>query len=252
MQATILLFGGTALARKLSSALCRKGIPHFYSTKTPSATEHSTLCKTQTGAMDAAKIARFCKEKSIRLILDSSHPFAENLHEEIACASEWLNTPVLRLEREQTERIHHPLVHYIPQFSEACTAIQSYGCKNILATTGVNSYPKLKLFVTLDINVRYRILDRQASLASAAAFGIPARQLLPAPPPICAADEVFLIRKYRFDALISKETGTDGGLNFKISACLAEKIPIFIIGKPKVPESFSIATSIEEILHRLK
>ena len=252
MHPQILLFGGTSQGRLLSQELSAKHITHYYSTKTAVSYRPAVGSESLTGAMTSAQIAQFCKDHAIKVIADASHPFAENLHNEISDASGRCGVPLLRLEREFGERIEHPLIHYTKDFDEASALICHTSAQVILAATGVNTIPKLRsLWEGSNRHVLFRVLDTAGSRDQALAHGLQAENVLCMPAPLSAAHELALLRNLGADAVISKESGIDGGLLYKISACIACQIPIYIIIRPPMPSNYIVVRDMETMLDRL-
>lgn len=252
MHPQILLFGGTSQGRLLSQELSARNITHYYSTKTAVTYRPAGGSVSLTGAMSAAQIAQFCKDHAIELVADASHPFAENLHQELSDASAWCNVPLLRLEREFGDRIAHPLVHYMANFDDVVNCICHTSARVILAATGVNTVPKLRtLWEDGCRRVTFRVLDTAASRDQALAHGLRAEDILCMPAPLSAAHELALLRHLDADTVISKETGTDGGLAYKISACIACDIPIYIINRPLIPANYIIVRDMVAMLDQI-
>jgi len=251
----ILVFGGTTQGRQLSVWLSRRNVAHYYSTKTelPASPSPNAVCIF--GGMDAGKIATFCANNSIRIIVDASHPFAELLHEEIATAAEWTNIPVYRFERPTLPLVHNELVAYCSSFPQALDAVSGLGCKRLLTATGVNTIEKITRHPVSSVaEIWYRILNRQQSIDLAKKKGIDDAHIIASEPPISAAKELSLLRQYQFDGMLTKESGETGGLQYKISACLGAGIPIIVVKKPALPLSFlpyySLGKLVIDILHR--
>lgn len=252
MQPQILLFGGTSQGRLLSQELSARNITHYYSTKTAVSYRPTGGSESLHGAMSAAQIAKFCKDHSIRAIADASHPFAENLHYELNDASVWCGVPLLRLEREFGERVSHPLVHYAKDYDAAAEFIYRLPARVILAATGVNTITKLRrIWHEGHRRVIFRVLDSAASRDQAMALGLQADDVLCMPAPLSAAHELALLRQLGADAVLSKETGTDGGLVFKISACIAYGIPICIINRPLLPANYIVEYDMNKMIDHL-
>lgn len=250
MHPQILLFGGTSQGRLLSQELSAQNITHYYSTKTAVSYRPAGRSVSLTGAMSAAQIAQFCKDHAVKLIADASHPFAENLHRELSDASAWCNVPLLRLEREFGDRIVHPLVHYMADFDEVADCICYTSSRVVLAATGVNTIPKLrKLWDDGNRRVIFRVLDTAASRDQALAHGLRAEDVLCMPAPLSAAHELALLRHLGADTVLSKETGADGGLAYKISACIACDIPIYIINRPSIPDNYIVVHDMAAMLN---
>lgn len=95
----ILVFGGTTEGRAAVATLDAAGQIYYYSTKgnlQQVETKHGVCIS---GAMEVVQITAFCREHEIHLLVDAAHPFAEQLHRNIAQAAEELNIPVIRYER---------------------------------------------------------------------------------------------------------------------------------------------------------
>ena len=252
MDNKTLLFGGTAQGRLLSQALSEKGIAHYYSTKTPTAYAPSGSSTVLCGALSAVAMEEFCVSHGIKYIVDAAHPFAELLHAEMCDAARRSGLPVLRLERQYGERILHPLVHYCISFEDIMSEIEQSGARVVLAATGVNTIPKLKrIWQDTDRRVIFRVLDSQSSRQQALAHGLQQSDILSMHPPLSAAHELQLIRSLAAESVLSKETGHDGGLQFKISASIAAGIPIYIYCRPPIPDNFEVFDSIESIIAAL-
>ena len=157
----ILVFGGTTEGRKAVEVLEEAGNVYFYSTKTgeQDITLHHGI--RQDGALDAEAMLAFCQEHNIRLIVDAAHPFASQLHQTIAQVSESQNIPVIRYERIYPPR--DPNITWIDDYSELSSVLTPHS--SLLATTGVQSISKLIFLETEGINIFYRILNRESSIA---------------------------------------------------------------------------------------
>ena len=100
----VLIFGGTTEGRTAVRVLDEAGSPYYYSTKSDT---QQIECKHGTrvaGGMATSEMQNFCTRHDIRLIVDAAHPFASQLHANIAAVSERLDIPVIRLERLYPER----------------------------------------------------------------------------------------------------------------------------------------------------
>ena len=93
----ILIFGGTTEGRAAAKELEEAGSLYYYSTKRGEqqlALHHGVAIS---GAMEPPQIECFCKAHNIRLIVDAAHPFASQLHNNIALIASKLSIPVIRL-----------------------------------------------------------------------------------------------------------------------------------------------------------
>jgi len=214
----LLVFGGTTEGRKAAEVLEEAGSPYYYSTKTGEqelTLHHGTVLS---GAMDAAAMEAFCREHSIRLVVDAAHPFAAQLHETIAQVAASLQIPVVRYERIYPPRDAD--ITWIDDYSQVPTDIHS-----LLATTGVQSICKLKYLEAKGIRVYYRILPRESSIALAKAQGADNEQL-------CFYEDSSQIT-VKADAILLKESGLSGGFTEKVEAARAKGMRIIALKRPK-------------------
>ena len=211
----ILVFGGTTEGRKAVEVLEEAGKVYYYSTKTGE--QDITLHHGQriNGALDVEAIQAFCCEHEIRLIVDAAHPFASQLHENIAQVSVSQNIPVIRYERIYPPR--DPEMEWIDNYSQIPTDIHT-----LLATTGVQSISHLKWLEKLGIKVIYRILNRESSIHLAHEQGATDDQLC------------FYPQTADAEAVLMKESGESGGFNEKVKEAKEKSMRIIVLKRPQL------------------
>lgn len=220
----ILVFGGTTEGRKAVEVLEEAGASYYYSTKTGE--QDITLHHGQRidGALDEEAMLVFCREHSIKLIVDAAHPFASQLHHTIAQVSKQLNIPAIRYERIYPPRDES--ICWIDDYSQIPRDINS-----LLATTGVQSITKLKPLEAEGIKVYYRILNRESSIALALKQGASNEQL-------CYYEDPNDI-PVKADAILLKESGMSGGFVEKVEAAKALGMRIIALKRPNLPNTFA-------------
>ena len=228
----ILIFGGTTEGRK-ALAVCEEAAkPFYYSTKGDTQKVNLVCGIHITGAMDEHTMTTFCKEKGIKLIINASHPFAENLHQTVANVAEALNIPVLRLERTYPQ--HSDDLLWFDTYQDAITYLQNHKIDNLLALTGVNTIVKLKTYWQ-DHNCWFRILDREESHAIAEREHFPDDKILYYEKD---GDELALLKTLKPEAIITKESGESGGFEAKVKAAQQLNIPILVVKRPTLSHTF--------------
>lgn len=137
----ILILGGTTEGRTAAKTLEEAGQPFYYSTRgdEQEVTLHHGI-RLQ-GGMDAAALADFCRQHDIRLLVDAAHPFAAQLHQNVAEAAAQLSLPVVRFERLYPPREACP-VEWVDSYPEAMEQIRQRHPSSFLALTGVQSIEK--------------------------------------------------------------------------------------------------------------
>lgn len=228
----ILIFGGTTEGRKVVKVCDQSGSPFFYATKGALQKVESANGKQITGGMNTEEIVTFCKERNIRLLIDAAHPFAENLHQNVAEASAQLEIPVVRYERNYGKRYESAL--WFDSYTSCTDFLLRNNYDNILALTGVNTISKFKNLWT-QRHCLFRILDREDSKNIAAKADFPESQLLFYKK---NEDEKALFEKLQPQAILTKESGESGGFNKKWAAAQSLGIPFLVIKRPKLSEKF--------------
>ena len=217
----ILVFGGTTEGRKAVEVLEEGAQDHTYYYSTKTGKQDITLHNGQriNGALDAAAMLAFCREHSIRLIIDAAHPFASQLHQTIAEVSKTLHISVVRYDRIYPPRDAE--MEWIEDYNEIPRNIRS-----LLATTGVQSISKLHYLETLGVKVFYRILNRESSIQLAHQQGVKDEQL-------CFYEDSKDI-PIKADAILLKESGLSGGFLEKVKAAKERGMRILILKRPEL------------------
>ena len=228
----ILIFGGATEGRMAVDVVDQAHQLFYYSTRGEQQEVLSTNGVRQSGGMNVEEMIDFCKTKQIRLIVDASHPFAEQLHWSVYETAQTLSIPVVRLERMYPEREED--IIWCDDYADAITQLEAAKVDNLLALTGVQTIGKLKGYWT-NHPCRFRILNRRSSLALALYEGFPEDRL-------CFyqenGDEYSLFKQLSPDAIITKESGLSGGFCEKVDAARQLGIKVFAVKRPALPSNF--------------
>ena len=234
----ILIFGGTTEGRIAIEVCEQAGQPFYYSTKGNGQTVELHHGIRLFGMMTLSEMQAFCRNHQVQCIVDAAHPFAVNLHHTI----EQVGLPVIRLQRTLSKRIEG--VEYCHDWSEALLRLQKIAPQRLLALTGVNSLERLKPYWK-NHETFFRILPRTESLQKAKENEFPANRLLFYPEENTLpseTDERQLMEQLGCDAMITKETGANGGLNAKVHAAISLGLKVFIVEPPPLPSSWTFVT----------
>ncbi|MBO7498803.1 MAG: cobalt-precorrin-5B (C(1))-methyltransferase [Bacteroidaceae bacterium] len=237
----LLIFGGTTEGR-MAVDVCEQGAATFYySTKGDSqqVTLHHGV--RITGAMTTDDIRRFCHEHDIRLIVDAAHPFAEGLHRAVAD----VGLPVVRLEARDRGEKNAPDLTLCSDFDDAVRRLCHDRPKRLLALTGVNSLSRLAGYWRGGGDMVARILRRQESLQKALAEGFPEEKLVYYEPEHTlptVEEERALMERVECDAIITKQSGEEGGFPAKVEAAQALGLKIYVVKPPSLPAEWTYVT----------
>lgn len=235
----ILILGGTTEGRLAANTLDESGSPFYYSTRGDEqevSLHHGIRLQ---GGMDAGAMEQFCRQKGIRLLVDAAHPFAEELHRNVATVGQRLQVPVIRLERIYPPRTACPVI-WCAGYDEAVKKIQQSHPASLLLLTGVQSIARLAaLWKDENRRCHCRILDRDSSRLLADRQGFPRERL-------CyyheGEDERIVMEQLHPEAIILKESGLSGGFKEKVEVATSLGIQVFAIQRPPLPPSFITVT----------
>lgn len=235
----ILILGGTTEGRLAVNTLDESGSPFYYSTRGDEqevSLHHGIRLQ---GGMDAEAMELFCRQKGIRLLVDAAHPFAEELHRNVATVGQRLQVPVIRLERIYPPRTTCPVI-WCADYDEAVKKIQQSHPASLLLLTGVQSIARLAaLWKDENIRCHCRILDRDSSRLLADRQGFPREHL-------CyyheGEDERIVMEQLHPKAIVLKESGLSGGFKEKVEVATSLGIQVFAIQRPPLPPSFITVT----------
>jgi len=236
----VLIFGGTTEGR-LAVDVCEQGTaPFYYSTKgeLQQVTLHHGV--RITGAMTTDDMRQFCQQHDIRLIVDAAHPFAEGLHRAVAD----VGLPVVRIETRQRTPLPAGLIE-CSDFDDAVRRLCHDRPKRLLALTGVNSLSRLAEYWRGGGDMVARILRRQESLQKALAEGFPEEKLVYYEPEHTlptAEEERALMEQVGCDAIITKQSGEEGGFPAKVEAAQALGLRIYVVKPPALPPAWTYVT----------
>ncbi len=227
----ILIFGGTTEGRLAAETCDEAGKTFWYSTKSgiQDVEMHNgvRLC----GAMATNDIITFCEKNKVRCIINAAHPFAENLHHTI----EATGIPVIRLQRNFGK--HIPNVTYCKDYDEAMKKMERDGVRHLMALSGVNTIAKMKPYWTFH-KTTFRILNRAESIETALKQQFPTSNLIFYNDDNTLPDkqqEKTLFESIGCDAIITKESGNNGGFTEKVDAALELGMKVFVVEHPTLP-----------------
>jgi precorrin-6A/cobalt-precorrin-6A reductase len=251
----ILLLSGTSEGRLLARALLDQG---FALTATVTREE---ACENLFGALRAeltievggfteAALEAFLAQGKADVVLDATHPFAARITTIAERVCRKLGTPYLRFERP--DWIPPAGTQFVDTFTAAAELVPSLGSR-VLLTIGAR---QLKHFAHLHERVELfaRILPSPASLEQALAAGFRAEHVMCLRPPFSQAFNRALLEEYRIEALVTKDSGVEGGVAEKVLAAAELGLAVLMIRRPVLPGIVplrSVAEAVEACLREV-
>ena len=231
----ILILGGTTEGRLAVKVADEAGSPYYYSTR---GIQQEIACRNGihlTGGMDVEAMTSFCIHHQIRLLVDAAHPFAVGLHQTVHETAIRLNLPVVRVERSYPERATD--IVWCEDYEDAVRQLEKDRIHSLLSLTGVQTIGKLRGYWAKH-PCWFRILKRDESLALARSQGFDEQRIVY----YQAEDEESLLKRLTPQAILTKESGDTGGFQQKIDAAQMLGIPVYVVKRPSLPDSFMNVT----------
>lgn len=231
----ILILGGTTEGRLAVKVADEAGSPYYHSTR---GIQQEIACRNGihlTGGMDVEAMTSFCIHHQIRLLVDAAHPFAVGLHQTVYETAIRLNLPVVRVERSYPERATD--IVWCEDYEDVVRQLEKDRIHSLLSLTGVQTIGKLRGYWAKH-PCWFRILKRDESLALARSQGFDEQRIVY----YQAEDEESLLKRLTPQAILTKESGETGGFQQKIDAARMLGIPVYVVKRPSLPDSFMNVT----------
>lgn len=230
----ILVFGGTTEGRMAAKVLDESGAIYYYSTRSDVQDIQLAHGVHLTGTMELAQMKVFCLEHDIALIIDATHPFAQNLHYNVVNLAQQLGVPLIRVNRIFPP--HDADLVWCRDYDDAISQLNKHNVERLIAFTGVNTIGKLKDYWQHN-ECWFRILDRDESREATATAGFPQDHLVYYE----SHGTEQLLKQLLPQAIITKESGTSGGFVEKVDAARRNGVLTFVMECPPYPSNSGMA-----------
>jgi len=245
----ILLLGGTKDSRIIAERLIDCSLKTLITTTTDYGAsllpKHPLLFK-KVGKYNQADLIQLLDDYSVDLVIDATHPYAEEISKNIIEVSQSINIDLYRYERPRKKSIY---AKYFDSYEQMIEILKEKN-GNILLTIGSKDLSDWSK--PLDINrLIIRVLPMISILKKCDALGFSPNQIIAIQGPFSKAFNKILIKDYKIKYLISKDTGAIGGLNHKISATLDSNIQCFIKKRPNLFYANKFST-LESLISKVK
>lgn len=247
----ILFLAGTSDAKKLALLLYKEGYELIASVVTENAANElkQVQLPVRVGRMNEGGFERYVIDQKIQVIIDASHPFAEEVSRTAMKVAKQVNIPYIRYERESNSYDHN-LVTYVSNYEEAAElAAQKKGV--ILLTTGSKT---LQIFTERLLNLPNtrliaRMLPRKDNMEKCEALGLPQKNIVAIQGPFTKEFNKALLKQYDVTLMITKESGKEGSVDEKLEAAKELKIETIMIKRPKIKYETMFHTFEDVITH---
>lgn len=233
----ICIFAGTSEGRKLVERLCGRDMQMTVCVATEYGEvllgEHPDV-KICAGRMDQKQMEEMLRGEDFAAVIDSTHPYADKVTENIAAACQNAGVEYLRLLRASNSDDSDGV---FVENTASCVEYLKTTDGNILLTTGSKELPAYK---ELSDRIYARVLPMQASLDICAQSGIAPERIIAMQGPFNEEMNLALLKMTGAKYMVTKDTGSPGGYAAKISAAKKAGVQAIIIGRPLQREGMDL------------
>ena len=240
----ILILGGTTESAQLAKALQRRPQLRIVTSLAGRTREPAAVAGgARSGGFGGIEgLIRYLREEHIDVIVDATHPYAEQISRHAVVASRSTGVPLLRVERPPWPRQPGDRWALVDSVVEAARVLPDYGRRAFLTVGG----KELQAFANMD---RMWFLVR---LVDAPLEPLPLlhAQVVTGRGPFTAEDERKLLQQHRVDMIVAKNSGGDATYG-KIAAARALGLPVILVRRPVPPFDLpagAIFTSPEDVV----
>lgn len=233
----ILVMAGTSDARELALQIKGAGYDLLTSVVTENAAkgmEEADL-PVRFGRLNEFELADLISNGGFKIVIDASHPFAEEASKNAMAAALRAKVPYIRYERESLSYNDNPHLFYVDNYEQAAElAASKQGV--IMLTTGSKT---LKVFTDklLDLpntTLIARMLPRKDNMEKCEELGMEQKHIVAMQGPFTKELNTALYNQYKVTLMITKESGKVGAVDEKLEAALELGIDTIMIGRPTV------------------
>ena len=249
----IFMLAGTSDARELALAIKAAGYRVLTSVVTDNAAKRLSEVglEVHVGRLTAEEMVKVIKGHGCRVVVDGSHPYADQASQNAVQAARKANIPYIRYEREQ-QRFEHPHIIWVDDYKQAAeVAAQKKGV--IMLTTGsktVDIFARRLLGIP-EVTLVVRLLPRKENMEKCEQLGIEQRHIVAMQGPFSKELNKALYDHYGVNVMVTKESGKAGAVDEKVDAALEKGIEVIMIKRPKVDYGVCYHTY-GEVLQHLK
>lgn len=232
----ILVVAGTRDGRELAAALGEQGFSVLLSTWSEYGRQLAGAedkYQVRSGPLDGHGFRQLLSERAVQVVVDASHPYAVQVSQQLMEACAQGEIPYIRYER-QSVSFTAPGVIRVADFKEAAeqaarlgnTVFLAIGSRQLTVFTSSGALRGKRLVA--------RVLPDAAVIRQCQELGFLPANLVALQGPFSQELNQALLRQFKAEVLVTKESGSIGGTEEKVAAALAEGIPVVLVGRPAV------------------
>jgi precorrin-6A/cobalt-precorrin-6A reductase len=233
----IMVIAGTSDARELALQIKAAGYDLLTSVVTENAAKgmEEAGLPVRFGRLNETELAELMVNGGFKIVIDASHPFAEEASKNAMAAALRASIPYIRYERESISYHDHPQLFYVDDYEQAAEmAAIKQGV--IMLTTGSKTLKVFtdKLLGLPNTTLIARMLPRKDNMEKCEELGMEQKNIVAMQGPFTKELNTALYNQYKVTLMITKESGKAGAVDEKLEAALELGIDTIMIGRPAV------------------
>ena len=267
----VLLFGGTTEGRELAARLAGRGQRTILCVATDYGREvlepellANPCLDVRIGRMDAEEMRRLILEEELELVVDATHPYADQVTRNVRKACEKTGRECLRCLRPRSgeessgdmgvrsgaESPEGGVVR-VPSVQAAVEWLAARD-GNILVTTGSKELAAFSQLPDFATRVYARVLPTLPSLSACLDQGLSGRHIIAMQGPFSEETNRSQLAEFNCRFLVTKDTGDNGGFREKVRAAGEAGAVALVIDRPETERGLSAAQglSADQVMER--
>ncbi len=238
MNDGLLIFGGTSEGRELCELLSRHGRTADVFTATDYGRDmvrdlaHITV---HSGRLDAAGMSAFIRERGIATVIDATHPYARDVTLNITEACAATGAAYVRVIRGEGE---YPGIRTVENIAAAVDFLSTTEGA-VLLSTGSKELGAFCRLPDYQTRLYARVLPVAEVLRHCATLGFSGSHIIAMQGPFSYELNLAMLRHFHCRFLVTKNTGTAGGMDAKIAAARDAGVETIIVDRPLRETGFS-------------
>lgn len=232
----IFFLAGTSDAKELAEQISQDGHSLLASVVTEEAANklEDSGISARTGRLSAEDMTALLKDKAARVLVDASHPFAEDASRHAIQAAKEAGIPYIRYERSSIHTYDENLIKVDSYEDAARTAAEKGG--TVFLTTGSKTLQTFARVLVPDERVRMvcRMLPRTENMKKCEELGVAQKDIVALQGPFSKELNLALYKQFDVDVVVTKESGKQGSFDEKVTAALDLGLEVVLIKRPDV------------------
>ena len=249
-MAKVLILGGTSEGRKLAEYCGDHGIPAVVSVATEygaGMVKEYPHVKTVVHRLDPEQMEQWLKEEAPEAVIDATHPYARLVSQYGKECCSHLQIPYIRVLREKNSETWEKEQLITVSSMEEAAAYLSTVSGNVLITTGSKELEAFTKVPDYEKRLYVRVLPSVESLKKCEQLGFPKAHVIAMQGPFSVELNGALLKQTEAGFLVTKDSGTAGGVSEKLEAAELCKVQAIVIGRPEEAEGISLEEAISYV-----